>query len=175
MPAVNGPQSCASAPDAICYIGIPNDAGITTNDGQRFLGLTGCGQGKAAKQYGAVETNIALKPGTTYELSFEIGSSSAVPVIDQLGVEVNVAGAIDPVSHEPVSQRYQEPAPLTLGQWESHSLQFTTLPDAGGNVTLHFGGYVVPGHRGGNYVGLDQVSVRQVCSFIEALLRNCDI
>ena len=65
-------------------------------------------------------------------------------------------------------------APLTteISHWEPRSFR---LKATDSNITIRFAGIGVPGAsgNGGDYIGLDDVSLRKVCFIGNAILNGC--
>lgn len=170
-------QDCTNAGDAVVWATTPNgnpglpDSNITAQDGTRFLDLTGFA-GKPPAQFGKVQQDVERTvPGAIYDLSFYIGSARiyppptpAPPDPPRIGIGVEVVGVPN------ATMSFDAPPTQDVSHWEQRPLQFTALQGA---TTIVFSGYGNPGKDspfGGAYVGLDNVSLRRVCSLIELIL-----
>jgi hypothetical protein len=180
---VTGAQSCNNAQDAICWIQSPNTDQINAEDGQRSVDLTGF-LGRPPLQFGAVqqtvgspqvsihcpETQKGTQKGELYELSFEIGSSSTFqppPPNPRIGIMVQVSGV--------PNAEFDVTIPITeVSHWERRTMRFRAVDTT---TTIIFTGVGNPpgttNGNGGDYVGLDNVSLRKVCSLFDWLFRGC--
>lgn len=118
--------------------------GLTAQNGFRFVDLTGL---NASAPYGGVAQTIPTVPGTLYNLSFWLGSTTnailgngdavALLTIADTTVQLQVAST-----------------PVSGSDWELKTGQFTAT---GATATLSFVGV-----SGFNYIGLDNVVVTAV-------------
>jgi len=178
-----GTQSCASAKDAVCWGPVPNGLGISTpnnpdNKPARLIDLTGF-FGRPPEQYGELRQTIEnTQPGTEYELSFAMGTSSLFPPKKPAGkvafYGVNVDAVGSDLGHRVFTS---EPNVPDVSHWETQTMRFKATDTA---VTLEFAGSGSPGSGeippttdGGDYVGIYNVVLQKVCFFIEALVLGC--
>lgn len=126
--------------DSVSWIGPTNPFGVTASPsgGSYFLDLSGFHNGNPD---GGVRQTIATVAGSTYLLTFDLGSSLFYGLQD--GVHVTAGGA----SADFLSTNSGQETNL----WETESLSFMAT---GSSTTISFLGNV-----GANYVGLDNVSV----------------
>jgi hypothetical protein len=173
---VTGDQNCDSAKDAICWSQSPNTLNINAQDGQRDVDLSGF-FGRPPKQFGQVQQSVEnTQPGVSYELSFAIGSSAkfppptpAPPSPPRIGVFVKVIGVPD------ADRSFDATTPTAeVSHWDPHSYRFRA---ADRTTTIIFMGTGEPGTsgNGGDYVGLDNVSLREVCWIVSAILFGCSV
>jgi hypothetical protein len=167
---VSGGQSCANEKDAICWFQSNNTLNIDAQDGQRAVDLTGF-NGRPPQQFGSVQQDVGnTQPAELYELSFEIGSSSnfAPPTPNpQIGILVKVVGV------QNAQASFDVTIPITdVSHWEQHSMRFRAVDRT---TTIIFSGIgkAPPNGNGGDYVGLDNVSLRKVCSLFDFLWSGC--
>jgi hypothetical protein len=156
-------QVCHSDIDAVSWLQSPNKWYLDAVDGHRFLDLTGY-QARPPGQFGGVSQKITnLQPGSKYELSYSIGSSST-PQFQPTNIGVCVLfGGISKdgmITASPTSD---------VSHWETHT---TELRANDSTMTLTFLGTGGP-QSSGNYLGLDAVSLRKKCFLPEAVLFGC--
>ncbi len=152
--------------DVICWIvdAKGSTTKVTADEGNRLVALSGI-SGKPANRYGSVSQDIPTREGQLYELSFSIGSTAKFidPSSTTRGVEirVNVGGIIKVF-----------PAASTddVSHWEPITMQF---PASGQTTTLRFSGESQPRINGSGYLGIDNVSVKRVCSLLTVILSGC--
>lgn len=126
--------------DDISWMGPANDFGLSASNGSYFLDLTGYHNDVVD---GGIEQTISTQAGATYEITFDLGSSSTYGIQDGLLLS---AGS---TSQSFVSTNDGTQTDL----WQSMSMSFT----AGGSTTL----LSFLGNSGTNYIGLDNVVVTQ--------------
>ncbi len=164
QPVTDG-QSCDSAKDAICWWQSPNAFQITAEEGQRAVDLTGF-SGRPARQFGRVQQNVNTQLGELYELSFEIGSSSTFPppTPSRIGIFVKIVGVSN-------GEMLFEVPITDVSHWDRHTMRFR----AGDRTTtiIFSGSNPIASGNGGDYVGLDNVSLRRVCFIVDAILYGC--
>jgi Protein of unknown function (DUF642) len=167
---VSGGQSCAAQSDAICWFQSHNTMNIDAQDGQKAVDLTGWSSRKP-DQYGAVQQTVGnTQPGELYELSFEIGSSSSKPPPPpnpRIGILVQVSGVPD--------TEFDVTIPITeVSHWDRCTMRFRAVDTT---TTIIFSASVYSSTEtngnGGDYVGLDNVSLLKVCSLFDWLFRGC--
>jgi hypothetical protein len=128
------------------WVGATNGYNLSAapgNGSQYFVDLTGQANNKP---YGGLEQMIATSPGTTYELTFNLGAST----------EYNSSGlgaAALTASAGGASQLYTF-APSSQNQWAAETLRFTAT---GTTTTIEF---LADSAYTSRYVGLDNVSVQ---------------
>jgi hypothetical protein len=167
-------QSCDSAKDAVCWFRSPNtlkiDAAIDADgDGHFAVDLTGF-NGRPPEQFGSVQQDVQnTQPGEQYELSFAIGSSSRFPPPTpnpRIGISVEVVGVKNGKNSFDV--------PITdVSHWEQHSMTFKAVDPTTRIIFSGFGNPAPNGGNGGDFVGLDNVSIRKVCWIVNAILYGC--
>ncbi len=128
--------------EPLAWIGPSNPFGLTASDGQYFLDLTGYNTGGSFS--GVAQTTIATSAGSTYLLSFDLGSSSTYGLPD--GITASAGAA---------SQTFTS-TDTGSNNWETETLSFTAT---GSSTTVS-----LLGASGDNYIGLDNVSVTFVSS-----------
>lgn len=128
--------------DAIAWIGAGDPWGLDASDGDRFLDLTDYSSGVP---FGGLSQSFATSPGTAYLVAFSLGSSTHWG--RPSAVTVSAAGA---------SQTFTSPASGGNNDWERHTMSFLAT---GPSTTLS-----IIGAAGGNYIGVDDVSVAAVAA-----------
>jgi hypothetical protein len=170
------PRTCTNgkAFDAVCWIinppqclpqspPCPDVFGIVAQDGNNFVDLTGFG-GRPPAAYGTVSQDVPTEVGKTYELSFQIGSSSRFAA-EGLGIFVDIPGVF--------SGFFPAPPPQTVSQWAAQGPPGSFRFRAGSQTTtLRFSGAVSQGN-GSDYIGIDNVSLQKVCFIGLARLFGC--
>lgn len=124
--------------EPLAWIGPTNPFGLTASDGSYFLDLTGYVTGGPPFS-GVASQTIATSPGSTYLLSFDLGSSSTYGLPDALTAKVAAA-----------SQTFTSTAAGT-NNWQTETLMFAATATT---TTIS-----LIGEAGDNYIGLDNVSV----------------
>jgi|SRR5215470_5193955 len=152
--------------DAICWALEADDffteGKITAQAGDRFVDLTGF-LGRPPGQYGELKQEIeGTEPGTTYELSFWIGTSNKLPPQPPgsdtafYEVGVNVVGV-------PNGQAaFRVGSAREISQWEQKRLRFRAK-DPTTTIIFDAFGSSPPNGNGGDYLGLDNVELRKLC------------
>jgi hypothetical protein len=123
----------------------PNSANIIASDGVRFLDLTGYHD---RSPYGGVTQTVATTMGNRYRLSFDLGTQEEDPRYRGPVSALATAGVITiPFTFNPSGAG---------NQWHTFSFDFTAL-----SVTTPIS---ILGTRsvGGDYIGLDRVSVTEL-------------
>ncbi len=171
---VTGGQNCGSSKDAIAWCQSPSTLAIDAQEGRFFVDLTGFNT-RPPQQFGQVQQDVEnTEPGALYELSFAIGSSSRFPPPTpkppnppQIGIFVKVVG----VSNGAMSFDATAPTP-DVSHWDLHTMRFRAVDRT---TQIMFLGVGNPGTAGvgGDYVGLDNVSLRRVCFIVDAILYGC--
>ena len=126
--------------DTTAWIGPTNPFGLSASDGSYFLDLTNYQFGAP---FAGVRQTIATTPGSTYRLSFDLGSSTFWGRPDSLSA--SAAGA---------SATFTTPSTGTNNDWTHESLLFVAT---GASTAVQ-----LQGVAGFNYIGLDNVSVEFV-------------
>jgi hypothetical protein len=116
---------------------------LSPQNGFRFMDLTGL---NAVAPYGGIEQTFATVPGTTYDVSFWLGSTNTSLLSNGDAVAlVTIANTTITLATSTAD---------TLNKWEQKTGQFTAT---GATATLTF-----LGQSGFNYIGLDNVVVTAV-------------
>ena len=123
--------------DTLAWIGTGNPWGLSANDGARFLDLTDLAAGAP---FGGVVQTVATSPGSSYVLSFDLGSSTFWGRPD--AITASAAGT---------SATFTSPLTGTNNDWQRLSMAFTAT-SATTSVQLL-------GSAAFNYIGLDNVSL----------------
>jgi len=123
--------------DTTAWIGPTNPFGLSASDGSFFLDLTNY---QAGSPFAGMSQVIATTPGATYELSFDLGSSTFWGRPD--AVTASAAGT---------SATFTSPLTGTNNDWQHVSMQFTA---SSSSTTV-----LLQGVAGINYIGLDNASV----------------
>ncbi|SRR6266496_623964 len=151
--------------DAMCW-SIQNS--IKAEDGKFSLDLTGF-QGRKPEQFGNIRQEVAnTEPGATYELGFWVGSSTrfGAPNND-IGVLGEILGVTDGTIRCSAVLPTQE-----VSTWTRCVKRFTA--SAPTTTIAFFGtGSAGPTGVGGDFVGIDGVSLRKVCFIVRARLFGC--
>jgi hypothetical protein len=146
------PMDCLAGADAVFWAGAPNNYQLPAGDGTYFLDLTGDAGRPPASFGGVIQEVKNTQPGSQYELSFLLGSAARFPAPQgSIAITVEIKGL--PSQPSPFSST----VPTTGTKWETFTFRFTA---PGPTTTLTFRGVA-----GGDYVGLDKVSLREVCLF----------
>jgi hypothetical protein len=141
-----------------------NQCALVAADGKRFIDLTGhCP--REPNHFGGVESQrIELQPWQEYELAFSIGVSSVFNTPKTVTVQLEIPRRL--------TQRWDVDVPASGATWKQFKIRFPTGPGTiePPSVTLHFSGL-----DGGDYVGLDNVSLKKICFMWNAFLygANC--
>ena len=122
--------------EPLAWIGPANPFSLTASAGNYFLDLTGYNTGGP---FSGVTQTIATNPGSSYRLTFDLGSSSLYGLPD--GIQATAGAA---------SQTFVSTLTGT-NDWETETLDFV----ATGSTTL----ISLVGSAGANYIGLDNVDV----------------
>jgi hypothetical protein len=131
--------------DSVAVLTTPNNATVVAEDGTISIDLTGY---EDAPPYGGVTQSIATTPGTRYSLSFWIGQQNDVSdLVGPVGVTASAGTA---------SQNFINTSPAAGQQWEQFSLPFTA---SSSSTLISLTGLST---AGGDYIGLDNVSVSAV-------------
>jgi len=172
MQSTGGTQNCTNVPDAVAWVTQPNPWGITAQAGTRFMDLTGIRSRPPAK-FGSIHQDVAgLEPGSTYELSFYVGTSNAFPpptapngAFYRITVETSPGLPEGKVS-------FDLPPTANVSQWDLKKIPFTAVSPT---ITLSFSafGSAPTNGNGGDYLGLDNVSLRKTCWIVRAILFGC--
>lgn len=123
----------------VSWIADPNPFLLTAQNGTLFLDLTGY---TAGAPFGGVTQTIATTPGSTYQLSFQLGSFTA----RWGGPPVSITA-----SAGSTSEVFTDAATHSASTWTPETLDFT----ATGPSTV----ITLEGAAGFNYIGLDNVDV----------------
>jgi hypothetical protein len=172
-------QDCVHSKDAIYWSNSSNDPNLfLANTGERYLDITGFAD-RPPKQFGRLQQNVRdLQTGATYQLSCAIGSSSLFPPPTptppnqpEIGVFVEIAG----VRNGKVSQPFVAPPSSVVSQWvmPDHGIRFEAV---GSTATITISAIGQPSAQTGNggiYLGLDTVSIHQVCLIFDAIVFGC--
>ncbi len=123
--------------DTTAWIGPTNPFGLSASDGSYFLDLSNY---QAGAPFAGVTQTIATTPGSTYQLSFDLGGSTFWGRPDSL--TASAAGT---------STTFTTPSTGTNNDWYHETLLF--VADAASTTVQ------LQGQAGINYIGLDNVSV----------------
>ena len=123
--------------DTTAWIGPTNPFGLSASDGSFFLDLTNY---QAGPPFAGMSQVIATTPGATYELSFDLGSSTFWGRPD--AITASAAGT---------SATFTSPLTGTNNDWQHFSMQFAA---SSSSTTV-----LLQGVSGINYIGLDNASV----------------
>jgi hypothetical protein len=134
--------------DAIAWIGVGDPWGLDAFSGDRFLDLSDY---TAGQPFGGVSQAVATTAGTSYLVTFSLGSSTFWGRPSAL--TVSAGGS---------SQTFTSPLTGGNNDWEQRTMTFVAT---GALTTLVFSGAA-----GNNYIGLDDVSVTAVPEPASALL-----
>jgi hypothetical protein len=122
--------------EPLAWIGPANPFQLTASAGSNFLDLTGYSSGGP---FSGVAQTIATSPGSTYRLTFDLGSSSLYGLTDAIHATAGAA-----------SQAFVSTLTGT-NDWETETLDFVAT---GSTTTI-----LLVGSAGDNYIGLDNVGV----------------
>jgi len=122
--------------ESLAWIGSSNPYGLSASAGSYFLDLTGYSIGAP---FSGVTQTIATSSGSTYQLSFDLGSSSLYGIPSAITASAAAA-----------SQTFTSTLTGT-NSWETETLLFTAT---GATTAIS-----LLGAAGSNYIGLDNVSV----------------
>ncbi len=125
--------------DVVSWIGPTNPFGIQAEDGSYFLDLTGY---HAGAPFGGVSQSVTTTAGQGYELSFYLGSYTAVWGGPPVSILASAGGT---------SQTFTNAATTATSTWTAEHFFFTATGSAT-TITL-------TGAAGLNYIGLDNVSL----------------
>jgi uncharacterized protein DUF642/PEP-CTERM motif-containing protein len=131
-----------TAGNFVSWIGPTNPFGLSAQDGKYFLDLTGY---QAGAPFGGVTQTIATTPGKQYDLSFYLGSYTAVWGGPPVSMTATAGGT---------SGMFTNGATTSHSTWTLENLLFT----ASGSSTA----ITLTGDAGVNYIGLDNVGVQCV-------------
>jgi hypothetical protein len=123
----------------VSWIDVGNPWGLSAQDGNRFLDLTGYNPGAP---FGGVTQNVATTVGEQYAVSFYLGSYTARWGGPPTSIVASAGGT---------SQTFTDSTATSTSTWTPFSLLFTAT-SATTAITL-------TGAAGVNYIGLDNVSV----------------
>ena len=126
----------------VSWIGPTNPFGLSAQDGSYFLDLTGY---HAGAPFGGVTQTIATTAGKQYELTFYLGSYTAVWGGPPVAITATAGGT---------TGLFTNGATTSHSTWTPENLLFT----AAGSSTV----VTLTGEAGYNYIGLDNVDVRCV-------------
>ena len=124
--------------DFLAWIGPGNPWTLTANDGDFFLDLTDFSTGAP---FGGVTQDVATDIGATYQLTFDLGSSSQWGLPDSLVASAGTTSAVFTST-------------LTgIDEWETFNLSFV--------ATMATTAISFVGESGSQYIGLDNVVLTQ--------------
>ncbi|HSY06797.1 MAG TPA: DUF642 domain-containing protein [Steroidobacteraceae bacterium] len=126
----------------VSWIGATNPFSLSAQDGSYFLDLTGY---HAGAPFGGVTQTIATTPGKQYDLSFYLGSYTAVWGGPPVSITAAAGGT---------SELFTNGSATSSSTWTLENLPFTA---AGTSTTIS-----LLGEAGFNYIGLDNVAVQCV-------------
>ena len=127
---------------------------IEPSNGNYFLDLTGTSDSTQNGTFGSISQAFSTVVGTTYNVSFDLGSSAFYDPTSAAGIEVDVGNGLQVATHSFV---YGGPT-LTGSQsgYQSETFNFTARTTS---TSLTF-----TGSQGQQYIGLDNVSVAAASS-----------
>ena len=126
----------------VSWIGPTNPFVLSAQDGKYFLDLTGY---QAGAPFGGVTQAIATTPGKQYDLSFYLGSYTALWGGPPVSITAAAGGA---------TEVFTDGSATSSSTWTLENLPFTA---AGTSTTIS-----LLGGAGVNYIGLDNVGVQCV-------------
>jgi len=126
----------------VSWIGPTNPFSLSAQDGSYFLDLTGY---HAGAPFGGVTQTIATTPGKQYDLSFYLGSYTAVWGGPPVSITAAAGGT---------TGLFTNSSATSTSTWTLENLAFTAT---GTSTTIS-----LLGEAGFNYIGLDNVAVQCV-------------
>jgi hypothetical protein len=138
-----------------------NQCALIAADGKRFIDLTGhCS--REPNHFGGVSQVIELPtPGLEYELAFSIGVSSVFNTPKTVTVQLEILGRL--------TESFDVEVPASGATWKQFKIRFQAplgpVRGGGRSITLRFSGV-----DGGDYVALDNVSIKKICFIVNAIL-----
>ena len=129
--------------DGVAWLSNANSYGLTAETGNYFVSLAGY---RDNAPYFGVSQTVATTVGQTYALTFYLGvDNSSVYYTGPIGVSVTAG---------PVTQTIENVSPTGTGnQWVAETVDFTATA-ASSTISIQ-------GVQGGDYIGLDNVSLVQ--------------
>lgn len=161
-------QNCATENDALAWAASPtHTSNIVAQDQNRFIDFTGDATKPPASFGGLQQTVEGIQTGLSYELSFFVGSSSfaGLEPPSKPGQTPFYSVTVEAEGLPGGKQAFTTTTPAQqVSQWEQHTLRFTAVGTA---ITVRFTATssTNAGGFGGNYVGIDNVSLQRVCFF----------
>jgi Protein of unknown function (DUF642) len=154
------------ARDIMCWIvdAAGSTSKVTAAEGNRLVALSGF-FGKPASRYGNVSQDIPTKPGQLYELSFAIGST--VKFIDPTSTTRDVEIRVDVAG---ITKAFPAAQTQEVSHWDTNTMRFTARDQM---TTLRLSGEPQPRVGGSGYLGLDNVSVRRLCTLFMVVFSDC--
>lgn len=153
--------------DAVFWAGTPNNFNnipVPAADGEWFLDLTGFA-GRPPATFGGVMQDVQnTQPGRLYELSFAVGSAGGYQPPtpqDSVAVSVEIKGVLSRIFPSTVPPKDKR----TETKWETFTVRFRAVDQT---TTITF-----TGEAGGDYIGIDNVSLQKVCFIVIAILYGC--
>ena len=133
----------ATGNDGVAWLSNANSYGLTAETGNYFVSLAGY---RDNAPYFGVSQTVATTVGQTYALTFYLGvDNSSVYYTGPIGVSVTAG---------PVTQTIENVSPTGTGnQWVAETVDFTATA-ASSTISIQ-------GVQGGDYIGLDNVSLVQ--------------
>lgn len=163
--AITG-QNCDTETDALAWATSPTKFGnVVAQDQSKFIDFTGDAAKPPASFGGLQQTVDTMRPGSIYELSFFVGSSSVNGLAppSKPGQTPFYAVTVEAEGLPDGEQTFNAVTPTTdVSHWEPHRLRFTAV---GTTITVRFTATSSTDKDGfgGAYVGLDNVSLQRVC------------
>ena len=154
------------ARDIMCWVtdATGSTSKVTAADGNRLVALSGI-FGKPANRYGSVSQDIPTKPGQLYELSFAIGSTAKfidpTSTTRDVEIRVDVAG---------MTKAFPAAQTQEVSHWDTNTMRFTARDQV---TTLRLSGEPQPRLGGSGYLGIDNVSVRRLCTLFMVVWSDC--
>jgi len=160
-------QDCANADDAVAWCRDDQTFGAARpKEGHFFVDLTGIAP-KKSDTFGSIKQNVEdTTPGAPYELAFYVGTSSETdPQPQPGGIDGFYELAVTINGMEPRRTKYSKTT--EKNHWDQQTIQFTAQQ---GGTTIEFSA----SGTGGNYLGIDVVSVRRTdCIRLIQLISGC--
>ena len=154
------------ARDVVCWVvdAKGSSTKVTAADENRLVALSGF-FGKPANRYGSLSQDIPTKQGQLYELSFAIGSTAKFidpsSTTRDVEIRVDVAGITKAFPAAPTQE---------VSHWDTNTMRFTARDQV---TTLRLSGEPQPRLGGSGYLGIDNVSVRRLCTLFMVVWSDC--
>ena len=136
----------------IAWIGPNNPFGLTASNGNYFLDLTGYSD--SSPIFGGVSQTIPTTPGTTYALSFDLGSSTTYNPSGTAGITSTATATVGNTT-----QTFNFTTTLA-NEWTTETMFFTATSNLSSTLIT------IQGSTGDKYIGLDNVSVSEASAVV---------